>query len=155
MRRPAIDASRRMHSRPLGDFLVPAGTNHLTAYWPSRDHPAKINEGIDLIRRHLSPGDRITAIAFTNPFSFALGLPPAHDACQWWELNMSFDERHHPRAEDVLANSTLVIVPRLTDRDQGWSFETVDAMLSLYGEYLNSHFEQIDSSASWTLYRRR
>lgn len=155
MRRPTIDASRRLHSPALRDFLVPAGTNHITAYWPARDHSARINEGIDLLRKHLEPDDRITALAFTNPFSLALGVLPAHDALQWWELNHSFNHRSHPSAEQVLGDATLVIVPQLSTRDRGLSFETVDAMLDLYGDYLNAHFQQIDSTPTWKLYRRK
>jgi len=72
--RPHYDASRRLHSEQLQDFYVPASVTHITSYWPARDHPANINDGIDLLRRHLQAGDRVTTIAYTNPFTFALGL---------------------------------------------------------------------------------
>jgi hypothetical protein len=153
--RQQFDPSRRMHSATLRDFDVPASVTHVTSYWPARDHPANINDGIDLLRRHLQPGDRVTTIAYTNPFTFALGLQPALDGPQWWDLNFSFDRKHHPAADSLLGSASLVMVPRFTDRSQGWNFDTVDLMLELYGDYLQAHFQLLESSEHWMLYRRR
>ena len=55
----------------------------------------------------------------------------------------------------MLGDPTLVVFPELSDRDRGCCFETGDVMLDLYGDYLDSHFEQIDSTPIWALYRRR
>ncbi|HXW13759.1 MAG TPA: hypothetical protein VEN79_04550 [Terriglobia bacterium] len=153
-RRPVFDASRRLHSVRLRDFYVPASTEHSTAYWLASDHPAKINDGIDLLRRYLQKGDRVTTIAFTNPFSFALGLTPARDGFLWWDLNFSFDRLHFPPAEDFLGDASLVMVPRLADRSRGCCFETADVLLGLYGDYLRAHFHKLDSTNTWVLYRR-
>jgi hypothetical protein len=153
--RPAYAASRRLHSPRLQDFIIPESTQHITAYWPARDHPAMINNGIDLLQRHLRKGDRVTTLALTNPFSFALGLRPASDGPLWWDLNFSFDERHHPPAEQVLGESSLVMVPRLIDRSHGWSFETVDVLLRIYGDYLSARFVEVGATDTWVLYRRR
>jgi hypothetical protein len=154
MERRDFEPSRRFHSAALEDFHIPASTMHMSSYWPARDHPANINDGIDLLRRHLQPGDRVTTIAFVNPFSFALGLQPARDGPQWWDVKFSFDERHHPAAESFLGSASLVMVLRKTEPSQ-WDFETVDLMLRLYGDYLQSHFELLDVSDHWILYRRR
>jgi len=153
-KRPALAASQRLHSATLSDFYVPPTTRHITAYWPARDYPAHINDGIDLLRKHLESGDRVTAFAFANPFSFALDIPPAHERPFWWDLNFSFDRTHYPPANQFLGDATLVIMPRLQDRSVGYSFETVDVMKDLYGGYLNDHFHEIDSTDTWLLYRR-
>ena len=153
--RSSFDPSRSLHSAALADFRVPASTTHITGYWPARDHPANINDGIDLLRGHLIPGDRVTTLAYANPFSFALGLQPARDGPQWWDLNFSFDQKHYPSAESFLGSASLVMVLRPTDRTKGWSFETVDLMLELYSDYLQAHFERVDMSEHWILYRRR
>jgi hypothetical protein len=152
--RPKFDSSRYLHSTALRDFRVPASTPHITCYWAARDHPTNINDGIDLLRRNIVNGDRVTTIAYTNPFSFALGLKPAHDGPQWWDLDFSFNERTFPSAQSVLADASVVMVPRLVDRSQGWSFETVDLMLRLYGPYLQTHFQLLGVSNQWMLYRR-
>jgi hypothetical protein len=151
--RRSFDPSRRFHSAALQDLRVPASTSHIGSYWPARDHPANINEGIDLLRRHLLPGDSVTTIAFANPFSFALGLQPAHDGPQWWDLHFNFDENHHPTAESFLGAASLVMVPRKVDPHAG-GFDTVEVMLHLYGGYLAAHFRPLDSSDHWLLYRR-
>jgi hypothetical protein len=153
--RQEYDPSRRLHSAALRDFYVPASTTHITSYWPAREHPTNINDGIDLLRRHLQPGDRVTTIAYANPFSFALGLQPARDGPQWWDLNFSFDQKHYPSAESFLGSASLVMVPRFTDRTHGWNFDTVDLMLNRYSDYLLSHFQLVETSDHWILYRRR
>jgi hypothetical protein len=153
--RPHSDSSRLLHSRYLKDFLVPASTSHVTAYWLARDHAANINDGIDLIRRHLTKDDRVTTLAFTNPFSFALGLPPAKDGNQFWDLGISFDEQHAPPADEYLGSASLVMVPRMLDRSRGAGFETVDVLLRLYGHTLESRFVLVGTSSQWLLYRRQ
>jgi len=152
--RPVLAASQLLHSVNLRDFYVPPTTMQNTSYWSSRDHPAKINDGIELLKRHLQKDDRVTTVAFANPFSFALGLAPARDSLLWWDLNFSFDRLHFPPAEDFLGDASLVMVPRLIDRSRGCCFESADALLTLYGAYLQTHFHEVASSNTWTLYRR-
>jgi hypothetical protein len=155
VRRPSFDASRRIRAGPLRDLLVPASTQHITEYWPARDFPLRINEGLDLLRRHLSKGDTVTVMGFTDPFSFALGITPARDENQWWHLDFTFDRRNHPSPTQFLGSVSLVVVPRNFDNVQGRGFENVDAMLEIYGNYLQANFAQVDSSEAWSLYRRR
>ncbi len=153
-RRPEIASSQKFHSYPLRDFYVPAGTNHITDYWPARVHPARINDGIDLLRRHLQNGDRITTIDYCNPFSFALGTAPAKDGNLWWDLYLSFDLKRHPTPNEFLGDASVVMVPRLTDRTAGFGFEVADTMMGIYGGYLHDHFHEVESTATWTMFRR-
>jgi hypothetical protein len=153
-RRPTFEASRRLGSASLSDFYVPERTEHVTAYWLARDHPPRINDGIGLLERYVKTDDRVTTVAIANPFSFALGLKPARDGLLWWDLNMSFDLLHHPTAEEFLGDATVVMVPRLADRSGGCCFDTVEAQLALYGDYLQTHFQELASTDVWVLYRR-
>jgi hypothetical protein len=151
-----FDPSRYIHSQYLRDFRVPSSTDHITAYWPARDHPANINDGIDLLRRHVSAGDKVTALAYSNPFSFALGLPPARDGDQFWDLNISFDAEHAPPPSRVLGDALWVMVPKApASHSQGWNFDTLDVLLRLYGAYMRANYRLADASAHWLLYRRR
>lgn len=152
--RPTLSASQRLDAYTLRDFYVPPSTEHITAYWPARDYPARINDGIELLRRHLRKGDRLTTLAYVNPFNFALGLTPAHEGRMWWDLHVTFDLTHYPSPENFLSDSSLVIVPRLLDRRTGYSFETADVMMELYGGYLHDHFHKVESTEIWALYRR-
>jgi len=153
-RRPGFNPSHRLHSADLRDFYVPPSTAHITAYWPARNYAEKINDGIDLLQKYLQKGDRVTTIGFANPFSFALGLPPARDGYLWWDLNFSFDRRHFPPAKDFLGDASLVMVPRITDRKQGCCFDTVEALLELYKDYFQANFHELASTDTWVLYRR-
>jgi hypothetical protein len=152
---PQFDPARLLHSERLRDFRVPAAATHITSYWLARDHPGNINDGIDLLRRNLQSGDRVTTIAFANPFSFALGLQPARDANIFWDLGFSFDESHAPKAGEFLGDASLVMVPRLVDRSRGWNFDSADALMRLYGGYLRSNFDLVGTSREWLLFRRR
>jgi hypothetical protein len=153
-RRPYTSASQRFHSAQLSDFHVPPGTDHITSYWPARDLPAHINDGIDLLRRNLRSGENVTTLAFANPFSFALGIKPARDRILFWDLHVTFDDKNPPSATEFLGNSSVVMVPRLPDRTTGFGFETADTMMTLYGSYLKSHFHEVESTKDWTMYRR-
>jgi hypothetical protein len=154
-KRPSFPASRHIRSATLGDFLVPARTDHVTAYWLARDHPDNINDGIDLLRPHVNPSSRVACIAFANPFSFALEVLPPKGGPLWWDLNFSFDRNTFPPPEQFLSDATLVMIPRLTDRSRGCCFETVDVMMELYGDYLEARFYEADRSAKWRLLARR
>ncbi len=153
--RPTFEASRQIRARPLRDLRVPTTPRHITSYWPASEFPFRINEGLDLVRKHLSQSDRITTIGFTDPFSFAFGLRPARDGNQWWDLNMNFNRRTHPSPGEFLGDASLVMLPRHVPGMQGGGFDTRDVMLELYGQFLHTNFEPIDSSEGWILYRRR
>jgi hypothetical protein len=152
---PIVETSQRLNSTSLQDFYVPSSTQHVTAYWLARDYPSKINDGIELLEANLIAGDSITTVAFGNPFSFALHLMPARDHSLWWDLGISFDERHFPTAKEFFGDASIVMVPRLLDRAQGCCFETVDVLLQLYGDYLRANFWEQASNNTWILYRRK
>ncbi len=151
--RPHFDPSRRIHSVNLRDFYATDLIKN-TAYWSVDDFPAELNDGIDLLRANVRPGDGVTTVAYVDPFSVALGMPPADDGPRWWDLNISFNRTHAPSAEEFLGHVSLVMVPRLTNRGEGCCFATVDQMLAIYGGYLQSHFHEAASTDAWILYRR-
>ncbi|HZB88779.1 MAG TPA: hypothetical protein VE291_09000, partial [Terracidiphilus sp.] len=152
--RPALTETQRFHIAPLRDFYVPPSTDHITGYWPARLYPANINDGIDLLRRHLETGDRVAVFGFANPFSYALGLPPAKDGNLWWDIYFDFDRKHHPTPDAYLGDAALVIAPTLTPDAPPDSVEINGVLTEIYGSYLHSHFHVVESTAIWTLYRR-
>jgi hypothetical protein len=152
--RPKLAASQHIHSANLRDFNVPTANMHITDYWPVNEFPQRINDGIALLSDASRTNDRIVTIDYANPFSFALGTQPARDSLLWWNLHYSFDREHAPTAQEFLGDASLAMAPRLTDRRFGCCFETPDLMMELYGDYLYSHFHEVASNDSWTLYRR-
>jgi hypothetical protein len=153
-RRPHTDASQSLHSTTLSDFHVPPGTDHVTNYWPAREFPARINDGIDLLKRNLRDGESVMTLDYANPFSFALGIKPGSDRILFWDQHVTFDVKNAPPAEDFLGRATVVMVPRLLDRRIGFGFPTFDTLMALYGGYLHQHFHEVESTETWTLYRR-
>ena len=154
-KRPSFDASRRLHANPLRDLRVPAGETLIGPYWYVRDFPDKMNDGLDLLRKHLSAADRVTTFGYTDPFSFAFGLKPCRDANQWWDKNYDFSASVHPAAEEFLGNATLVMVPVPDSRYTSGARETLETLKGLYDNYLQADFELVDKSQDWLLYRRR
>ncbi len=153
VKRPHYDPAKRIHSAHLQDFYVPV-LSRGCGPWPVSEFPMRINDGIDLLRANVQPNDRITTVEYVDLFSFALDTPPARNGLLWWDLNFSFSETRHPPAEEFLGNTSLVMVPRNVDAKLGCDFSLPDAMLKLYGSYLQSHFHVIASTDTWILYRR-
>jgi hypothetical protein len=153
-KRPAFAESQRMHSVNLRDFYIPPSTGHLTVYWPAREYPARVNDGIDLLQKYRQKSDRVTTIGYADPFSFALGSTPARDWLLWWRPSFSYDRAHAPPAEAFLGDATLVMVPVTAGDDAVIAMDTVEPLLGLYGDYLRAHFHELASTNTWVLYRR-
>ncbi|MFE3173060.1 hypothetical protein ACFXPA_33285 [Amycolatopsis sp. NPDC059090] len=145
--------SQRIASPHLGDFVVPADATWQTAYRNASEVPAMLDDGLALLRRHLRPGDRVASMSLANPFAFALDLAPVTGGPLWWDLEISFDERTHPAADQVFRDAQWVMVPKLR-AGQGCCQDTVEAMTRIYGGYLAQHFRVAESTADWTLLTR-
>ncbi len=155
LKRPSFDSSRQLHAGPLHDLRVPDGETLIGPYWYVQDFPDKMNDGLDLLRKHLSTDDRVTTFGYTDPFSFAFGLKPCRDANQWWDRNYDFSTSVHPAAEEFLGSATLVMVPIPDTRYTSGARETLGTLKELYNNYLQANFELVDTSRDWALYRRR
>jgi hypothetical protein len=147
-------APNRFAADPLSNFVIPPDAQWRTAYWLANEIPARINDGLSLLRRHTDSDARLLVLALTDPFSFALGLTPPKGVLAWWDLNYSFNERAHPAPEILFAEARSVMVPILREGDKGCCQPTVHVLLDLYGPYLNAHFFEVERSASWILMRR-
>jgi hypothetical protein len=154
-KRPVFEDSRRLHAGPLHDLCVPDGSWLINPYWYASDFPAKMNDGLDLLHKHLSGNDRVTTFGYTDPFSFAFGLKPSRDAFQYWDEYSDFDIHNHPTPEEFLGSATLVMIPICDPRYQSAASRTLDVMMKLYQNYLQENFELLDTSQDWSLYRRR
>lgn len=108
------------------------------------------NDGLDLLRRHVDAESRIFVMDWVNPFSFALELPSPRGDALYWHAGRVFDEAHHPDADRVFAEVTLVMVPKRPIQPA-----SKRALSQVYGHVLPSRFEPIDQSKLWTLYARR
>ena len=144
---------RQFEAANLGDFVIPS-SDFQTAYSRTGDVPGRINDGLALLRRHVSPRSRLAVLGLTDPFSFALGLTPPRGAPLWWDLNISFNSNHYPRAERVFSEADLVMYPVAVEPKDGCCWETVSALHELYDRYLTRHYAEVDRSKYWVLLER-
>jgi hypothetical protein len=145
--------TEQLTSEHLKDFVIPVDSTWQTAYRTANKVPDMINDGLALLRRHIRPTDTVAAVALTNPFSFALSLPPARGVPLWWDVDISFDHNSYPNAEQVFGSARWMMIPRMV-AGQGCCQATVRAMLDLYGPYLSTHYAEAERTDSWILLRR-
>ncbi len=109
-----------------------------------------VNDGISLLRRHVTPKSRVVSLTMFNPFSFPLQLPsPRGDALAWHYEHQANDE-FHPPAELALRDADFVMRPK-----RGVHPPTAKFKLRIFGPLLQDMFEKIDESDLWILYQRR
>ena len=146
-------ASQVFDSPALRDFVIPADSQWQTAYRTAHVVPAMINNGLELLRRNVRPGQPVFTLAYTDPFSIALRLPLSQCGPLWWDLGYDFDSSHHPGAACAIGNADWVMIPRMI-RGHGCCQQTVSVMLRLYSSYLVQHYAKFRQTADWILLRR-
>lgn len=151
----SASAAQRFESVAIADFVVPHTSEWRTAYWRAKEVPDRINDGLRLLRRHVSYDSRIFTMAFANPFPFALQLPPPKGSALWWDLNFSVSGNELPSPQAVFEDVDIVIVPRLRASDDGCCSETIRRMLETYDPYLDQHFPEVHRSDYWILRQRK
>jgi hypothetical protein len=147
--------SQRFDAASLRDFVVPHTSDVNTSYSRAGDTPARINEGLALLRRHTSPQSRLAVLGLTDPFSFALGLTPPRGAPLWWDLGFSFSRIHFPPPELVFAEATLVMYPVPVQPENGCCWDTVRLLHEIYDGYLRQHYAEAGRSVHWVLLAKR
>jgi len=101
------------------------------------------NDGLRLLQGHVDSHARILAMAFSNPFPFALQLPsPKGSPICIDGTHMS--KLYHASAEGVFADVTHVMFQKPFTGSAAWE--------DIYGNYVRTHFVQIDESPLWILY---
>jgi hypothetical protein len=110
---------------------------------------AMINEGFDLLRPHLRPGDTLASLDLTDFFTYGLGLAAQEGGTSsGLRFGFNFTEKSKPSPEYMMETASLVIVTRSFDDNPGQPISRA------YGPYLTSHFHLVAQSARWRLYRR-
>jgi len=151
----SVPITQRFQSETLRDFVIPQTSDWKTAYWRAKYVPNRINDGLDLLRRHVSADSKVFAFALTNPFSFALELPPPKGAPLWWDKNFSFNHDFYPKPEKIFMDTDIVMIPKFHDNDDGCCKSTVYLMKEVYCEYLKERFYEKDHSEFWILLEKR
>jgi hypothetical protein len=126
---------------PILSGLITAGDDYLYGEF--------LNDGLSLVAKVRRPGDTIMSLDFTNPFSYCLGMKPAHGGTTVLQYNTTFSDRFRPSADFLFGSAKLVALPKK------FSDGSLDVSIGkLYGPYLRSHFHEIGESRDWLLYRQ-
>lgn len=154
-RESSVPESQRFDAEALRDFVIPHTSKWRTAYWTAKYIPARINEGLRLLRGHVSPSSKIFTVALTNPFSLALGLPSPKGTPLWWDLDYSFSKDRYPNAEKIFADTNMLMIPIIHTDDDGCCKSTIYSLMKIYGDYFTEHFSETGRSNYWILMERR
>jgi len=107
-----------------------------------------INDGLALLKPHVTPASGVFCMDLTNPFPLALALPYPKGGALWWDQK-TFDQKLFPNAEQVFADVTLVMIPKV-----GLGHST-GLLQAVYQPYIMEHFSRVSGSALWDLYARK
>jgi hypothetical protein len=144
----SISETQRFQSKTLHDLVVPEWSR----VGLERNYIKQINDGLALLRQHVSSNSRVFALDFSNPFPFALELPPPHGDALWWHSHVTFNRNSFPKAEQTFKDVDMVMTPK--NRRWWWFDETEKMMEDAYGNYLSKYFIEKDKSQFWTLLLR-
>jgi hypothetical protein len=110
-----------------------------------------LNDGTDLLRRELQPGEKVTTLDTYNPFPFALGIEPPHGGMASATYKYLFSDRLHPTPEAFFGNADVVMFPKEHElQDNQWP-----GLMIYYYPEMERRFAQVAESAGWRMYRRR
>ncbi len=109
------------------------------------------NDGLHLLQNLGHPDETVSCVAFSNPFSYALGRRPAPGGALWLYLGSNFGLAHPLPENMLIGHPDLLMVERPNYVEES----TTKAILALYPDMLTKEFALVGSSEYWTLYRRR
>lgn len=153
-RTSAGETGQYFDSQRLHDFYIPKHSNWNTAYSRAGEVPARINDGLALVKGHVMPHNALVVLALADPFSFALNIRPAAGPPLWWDLGFSFARNRAPPASSVFKNADWVVYPVLKNGD-GCCMDTVFALLELYDKFLEENYVLAGQSLYWRILRRK
>jgi hypothetical protein len=110
-----------------------------------------LNDGRDLLRREIRPGEKVTTMDTYNAFPFALGIEPPRGGMASATYQYLFSDRLHPSADAFFGNADVVMYPKeheLTDAKRA-------GMMLYYIPEMERRFVPVAESAQWRMYRRR
>ncbi|MBJ6123962.1 hypothetical protein [Microvirga splendida] len=113
-----------------------------------------LRDGFDALSNLDPKPDRIFVLDTGNPFSMALGAPPARGDTPWLQWDRTLGRANHVPAEALLADVQFVMVPKTADTSDA-AIGPLPQLQAIYGHYIAAHFDAAGETQHWTLYRRR
>lgn len=146
MKSGRIAAKQRFIVKPLSDLIILSGESDS---YEDVTYVERINEGLSLLDRYRDESSRITVLDCTNPFSFGLLQRSPRGDALWWLLGGNFNERYFPPAQKVFREVTLVMIPKYPELRR-----TTEALLRIYGFYLDKFFYKKAETPYWIMLSR-
>jgi hypothetical protein len=131
----------------LDDYLENKGSHRSYGNF----YHAYLTDGMDLLRRELQPGEKVTTMDTYNAFPFALGIEPPRGGMASATYQYLFSDRLHPTPDAFFGTADVVMYPKehaLTDAK--W-----EGMVKYYIPEMERRYVQVAESAQWRMYRRR
>lgn len=135
-----VKGVERIDSVHMEDFMLLSRGERIERYH------GRLVDGMELLRKHISVSTRVVSLGFTDPFSFALGLPPPKGGAICWGIDSTFSKNAYPSPEKVLKGADLVMVRKE---------KNVLDEVYVYREFVKRVFKKIDESGHWVLFERR
>lgn len=136
-----------LQSTPMDDFrfVVDGGIEQAQKL----GYIARVDEGMQLLRRHSNPQMRLAVFLHSNPFQIALRMPPAEGGVICWS-KVGIAKRSHPPLRRLVGNATYILTG-------GGSLVTglyEGDFKDLYGaEWDALHFEVVEQTKDYTLFK--
>lgn len=109
-----------------------------------------LTDGVELLRRHLQPGELVTTMDSYNPFPFLLQISPPQGGMAAAVGGFLFDEKHHPTENGYFGNADVVMYPKHSALNE----DMFSKLPKIYGPELAHRFTLAAESSWWKLYRR-
>jgi len=127
-------------------FVSDRGTG---SYPPGVTYVTKINDGLNLIRKHAELAHaRVGVLDFSDGLSLPLQRPSPPNMPLGFHYGVSLNETTYLPPEHIFKGCDVLMIPRYVDYDN----RTVPCLLTVYRDYLDKHFTQIDQSRFWNLF---
>ena len=116
---------------------------------PTAEYLATLAEGTRLLSSAADHNASVVVFDMTDPFTFALELRPTRYGYPFFWADRIVSANHYPPAERFFSDAEYVMVPVLP-----YQQTQLDTMLSIYGEYLRTHYTLDAKSRHWRLWKR-
>ncbi len=138
--------ARSLQSTALKDFRF---IDHGDRFEEMKFYAAKVDEGMELLRRHADPAMRLNVFLFSNPYQVALRLAPAEGGIVCWSYN-GVTVRSHPPLKRLIGNANYILTGGGPNLDDG----NTAIVRPVYGEdWAALNLETVEKTEHFTLFK--
>jgi hypothetical protein len=106
-------------------------------------------DGRSLVTRVGAEGGHTAVLDFVNPFTAGMGLQPPRGDSAWYHWGRTLNSVHFPPPEVIFADVVVILDPKAPI--EPW---TTGGMRDIYRAFIDSHYQLVEESPDWRIYRR-